>query len=467
MGFREKLRIILDLHEIKVYNLASYLGYDASYISKWMTGSKTPPSKHIKKINRAIGEFCAQQGTPVQKKETIAFLQVDIDYTNFDAYASIVSQYLSSSDSVMENISKSGIPSFPLSGAASDYHSIFNKQLSQIRCTKLTCIMTLPVFMNLYKILLDLSSEHFEKITIYVLAAPTLLHLSTKDLCKILCCFFSYYPKKEVLFYPVNPPTSTCSVNDFLIVKNGFVIRPVSLLFTRADQWISIVDADYVHENYKSAMAYLEHYSPLWISAPERSPIAKAESYRFDMSAIHRYLCHKLSPTASSESLSSLLDEMFPSASDCDFVYKKYRQDSFHIRDMLVYESTLLDFLSTGHLQISPSVEISLPEKDRPSYLAELIAETKLEKSPLSLRIIKDQNPVLTYANCSMNLSLSDDSGFLWNCNNDSNEIFYLCTPESIEIFNSIFRLLKELPEQYLLSPEKSTEYIQRLLQFL
>lgn len=102
MGFGEKLRIILELHDIKVYNLASYLGYDASYISKWMTGSKMPSSKHIRKINRDIGEFCAKEGTSAQKKETLAMLKSDIDYTNFDAYATAISKYLSDSDEISE-----------------------------------------------------------------------------------------------------------------------------------------------------------------------------------------------------------------------------------------------------------------------------------------------------------------------------------------------------------------------------
>ncbi|MEY8491694.1 hypothetical protein AALC16_01625 [Lachnospiraceae bacterium 29-91] len=476
MGFGEKLRIILELHDIKVYNLASYLGYDASYISKWMTGSKTPSSKHVRKINCAISEFCAKEGTSAQKKETLAFLKSDIDYTNSDAYATIISKYLSDSDEISESTSpSSGDPSFSLMSGKDftsvqkrlDYFSIFNTHLSQINCTEFTCVMTFPVFMTLYKALLDLSSECFEHITIHVLAVPALLHTSAKDLCKKIMPFFSLYPRKKILFYSADPSVSNRPANDFLIVKDAFMIRPVSLLFTQAEQCTAITDPEFVSENYDSVMAYLEHTPSLWISAPDRSLIARTESYRFDLDTTHRYLCHILAPTANAKSLSSLLDETFSSESDSEFVYKKYRQDTSHIRDMLVYESTLLDFLSTGHLQISSCVNVALSEKDRAFYLEELIAETRLKSNPMSLQIVKDQNPVLSYTDFSMNLTLGSNTGFLWNCSNDSYEIFYLRTPEAIEIFYSIFRQLKEMPERYLVPQDKSIAFIQRLLEFL
>lgn len=475
MGFGEKLRIILELHDIKVYNLASYLGYDASYISKWMTGSKMPSSKHIRKINRDIGEFCAKEGTSAQKKETLAMLKSDIDYTNFDVYAAAISKYLSDSDEISEIPHLSGNPPFPSMSEKNytsvqkrlDYLSIFKAQLSQISCTEFTCIMTLHVFMNVYKALLDLSSEHFEHITIHVLMVSALSHTSTTELCKRILPFFSLYPKRKLLFYSADSSSSSRFANDFLLVKDAFMICPVPLLFTRAEQCIAITDSEFIRENFLSATAYLEHDPPLWISAPDNSLIAKTESYRIDMETTHRYLCHILSPAANAKSLPSLLDGTSLSESDSEFVLKKYRQDAYSVRELLVYESTLLDFLSTGHLQISSSVKISLSKNDRLSYLKDLIAETMLKNNPMSLQIVKDQNPVLPYTDFNMNLVLGKDTGFLWNCSNDSNENIYLHTPEAIEIFNSIFRQLKEMPEQYLVPQEKSIAFIKRLLEFL
>lgn len=476
MGFGEKLRIILELHDIKVYNLASYLGYDASYISKWMTGSKMPSSKHIRKINRDIGEFCAKEGTSAQKKETLAMLKSDIDYTNFDAYATAISKYLSDSDEISEiTPPRSGNPSFPsMSGKdytsvqkRLDYLSIFKTQLSRISCTECICVMTLHVFMDVYKALLDLSSERFEHMTIHVITVSALSHTSTKELCKKILPFFGLYPKRELLFYSADPSSSNCPANDFLLVKDAFMLCPVSSPFTRSEQCIAIADPAFVRENFRAAAAYLEHDPPLWISAPDNSLIAKAESYRIDMETTHRYLCHILAPAANAESLPSLLDGTSLSESDSEFVYKKYRQDACSVRELLVYESTLLDFLSTGHLQVSSSVKISLSKSDRLSYLEDLIAETTLKNNPMSLQIVKDQNPILSYTDFSMNLVLGRDAGFLWNCSNDSDGNIYLRTPEAIEIFNSIFRQLKEMPEQYLVPQEKSIAFIKRLLEFL
>ena len=54
MSFGSVLKSLLTVNDIKMYNLANALGYDKSYISKWVNGAKLPPSKDIDKLTERI-----------------------------------------------------------------------------------------------------------------------------------------------------------------------------------------------------------------------------------------------------------------------------------------------------------------------------------------------------------------------------------------------------------------------------
>ena len=468
MEFGDALKKILELHDIKMYNLASYLGYDASYISKWVTGSKLPPIKNVKKITRAIAEFCADQGTPVQKKEFLAFLQIDIDDTNSDAYVSVITEYLLELLTDSEITAKADLKSsLDTPRSQPNYITIFNQLFYQINSTELDLTMSLTFFCDLYKTLLNLSTDRFESATIRVMADPTQIRSASKEFCRKICNFFSCCQDIKFLFYQTSSSIPQNQTGDFLIAMNEFVILPVCVPFTQAGQYTFIEDHNFVSASYSNAMIYLDSQPLLWTFAPGMSSIAKREVYRFDMGIPHRYILHTLTPCANAESLVSFLNESFPNASDYNFVIKNYRDDALHIRDMFVYESTLLDFVHTGHIQVGPSIVVSLSEEQRRSYLEDFIAETELEDNPLNLRVVTDQNPVLPYTSFRLNLSLSDDTGFLLYCDDYSSDTIYLRTPEAIEVFNSMFRRIQELPEQYLLPPSQSKKYIQRLMQFI
>ena len=45
MEFGSLLKSVLSLNDIKMYNLANALGYDKSYVSKWINHTKLPPAK--------------------------------------------------------------------------------------------------------------------------------------------------------------------------------------------------------------------------------------------------------------------------------------------------------------------------------------------------------------------------------------------------------------------------------------
>ena len=70
MQFGALLKMILTLNDIKMYNLADALGYDKSYISKWINQAKLPPSKDIDRLADQIAGFVTRECGADRKRMT-------------------------------------------------------------------------------------------------------------------------------------------------------------------------------------------------------------------------------------------------------------------------------------------------------------------------------------------------------------------------------------------------------------
>ena len=60
--FGKTLRALMETGEIKESELADALSYDATYISKWVNGSKLPSARNVEKIIGQIADFFVERG---------------------------------------------------------------------------------------------------------------------------------------------------------------------------------------------------------------------------------------------------------------------------------------------------------------------------------------------------------------------------------------------------------------------
>ena len=97
MSFGSMLKSILTVNDIKMYNLANALGYDKSYISKWVNGAKLPPSKDIDKLTENIGRFVAKECDDDRKRMTaqqFGFTRRDGSIPDEDVFAAKLAELL-------------------------------------------------------------------------------------------------------------------------------------------------------------------------------------------------------------------------------------------------------------------------------------------------------------------------------------------------------------------------------------
>lgn len=77
--FGQLLKRLLNMSHQKSYLLASYLNYDVSYISKWVTGAMLPASKHASSMCSGIARFIVENTEDLAKDNFYTLFEVDND----------------------------------------------------------------------------------------------------------------------------------------------------------------------------------------------------------------------------------------------------------------------------------------------------------------------------------------------------------------------------------------------------
>ena len=78
MEFGKNIEKLIQFSGQKNYSLAKELGYDVSYISKWISGAMLPASKNIKNICEKTAKFVVDNATEIHKCEILAYYKLDI-----------------------------------------------------------------------------------------------------------------------------------------------------------------------------------------------------------------------------------------------------------------------------------------------------------------------------------------------------------------------------------------------------
>ncbi len=84
MEFGKNIEKLIQFSGQKNYSLAKELGYDVSYISKWISGSMLPSSKNIKNICEKTAKFVVDNATEIHKCEILAYYKLDINKYSSD-----------------------------------------------------------------------------------------------------------------------------------------------------------------------------------------------------------------------------------------------------------------------------------------------------------------------------------------------------------------------------------------------
>ena len=79
IAFGELLEKLLYLSNQKKGSLAKKLGYDISYISKWVNGRNLPTQNNISNICKTTSEFIVESLNPISKQELKHYFEIELE----------------------------------------------------------------------------------------------------------------------------------------------------------------------------------------------------------------------------------------------------------------------------------------------------------------------------------------------------------------------------------------------------
>lgn len=97
MEFGQLLEVLLHVSNQKKSTLAKELGYDISYISKWINAKNLPTQKSISTICKMTSKFISKSLTEISIQELVNYFEINIDINNIEAMEDYIEKSLKES----------------------------------------------------------------------------------------------------------------------------------------------------------------------------------------------------------------------------------------------------------------------------------------------------------------------------------------------------------------------------------
>lgn len=124
IAFGQLLEKLLYLSKQKKSTLARELGYDISYISKWINAKNLPTQKNIASICKKTAEFIVKSLTTTSRQELIDYFEIDTDVSG----ESVLVQYIERSlkESYITTAGKGSLNIYKNTRSEDNYNSIMH-----------------------------------------------------------------------------------------------------------------------------------------------------------------------------------------------------------------------------------------------------------------------------------------------------------------------------------------------------
>ncbi|MGL6106044.1 helix-turn-helix domain-containing protein [Romboutsia sp.] len=124
IAFGNLLEKLLYLSNQKKSTLAKELGYDVSYISKWVNGKNLPTQKSISTICKITSKFISGYLTPTSTQELIEYFEIDVQINNIEVMEQFLEKSLKESYEVTSG--KSSINIYRSTRSEDGYNSVIH-----------------------------------------------------------------------------------------------------------------------------------------------------------------------------------------------------------------------------------------------------------------------------------------------------------------------------------------------------
>lgn len=478
MNFGNLLRLILTINDIKMYNLAETLGYDKSYVSKWVNHTKLPPSKDISQLADQIAAFVLQESGADRKRITsqeLGFCEKNGKVPNDEIFAARLSSlireaYWQSKYAVEKDGSRMALNP---SGAVLPFEEEPAGEAAPTTAEKpeavMECILgTQPVSKSgrYRNVLDDFRGQDMERGRIKLTAMIDLVQFAEhidyywKHICQLLS--IGSHVDVELMEFGRNVWTEL--PDQLLIVKNQCVFQSVQSPFSDKSVSIQTEDPAVVQLYCEDARQFLQCQQPIL-----ESSVINENLYYYKYASTSkqkRYLLSSMFPIYMTEDFFYELQDKFGGEQQNMSPYRSAYMKEAYLREfpspksVVIFDSALLRYMRTGKISTFDAQEgEAFNRKDRKRHLQSILNELE-EGDRLELKILNDKNPLLNYEDVKVSFFMNDTSAYCTDIRRKEDGVRYFVSGDCRRHLQTFLDHIHALPEEYLTSGKKAMDYI-------
>lgn len=456
MHFGQMLKLILTLNDIKMYNLADALGYDKSYISKWINQAKLPPAKEIERLSEQIASFVSRECDADRKCMTArefgfakpngdapsdALFVVELAALLREAYWK--AKYDVEKTSVAQPSPSPAVPDAPKTST---------------ECILFTQPITREgVFQPVTDDLRDLNTES-EQFKLLAVIDPALFSENVDLYWKHICQLLRLGSKGDVDLVELGRQVNVELPDRLTIAKDAFVEQTVPLPFSRQPITLRVSSPAVVDAYYDDARKFLQRQQFILESSNVNENLYY---YKYSAANAKRYLLSSMFPMYMSEALFDEILEKYGSKTQSSAVARRrYFKEFTTKKSVIIYDTALLRYMSTGKLSAFDAYEgETLTKSERRRHLQELIDEME-DGSRLEIKILNDKNPIINYNEISVSFFMNDTSAYCSDICRKKDGVRYFVSTDSRRNLSAFLDHIHALSGEYLTDRKQTIDYI-------
>lgn len=473
MAFGDILKQLLETSGIKQIQLAEHLGYDVSYINKWISGQKHPSLKNNRELFKSIAEFIVkyggeelhsqllQEGITEEQEEYIVGLLSE-------AYRQPEPQKNRSYESTAGNNSMFHHLSTQFTVNTKSMSTAIQRRFEQENIKTLEFV-SIPLLCYCGKdharsTWLDMYTYLPENKKIHIRFAADFGKKEYRlELCHDVMLFL--YGLPERISFDIFPDDQFHEMNQGLYLCQDAIFSMSSYDVLRQD--ISVVlseDKSVVSSYYSMADNYL-YNKPRLVQREEFQNLYRKKYFQSFMFSTAFFSLHTVMPMIfmTEEMLERLCDEHNFDLNKSE-IYQVYKK-TLPKWNFVLYKSAVMKFLFDGNLWMWGKT-INLSPEERKQYLAQLLEYFAHQGG--SVQILSDTNPLMRYGDISASIFSNGTSLFSVRHHDDvERKLIHMNDEKLMGCFNAFFEKLQTFPANLLMKKEEAIAFLQHCMELM
>ena len=440
MTFGRTLQELTRLCGVKRCNLADALGYDPSYISRWINGVKHPSLRSNDALPAQIAAYLTANAAP-------------------DVRARIAGQF----DLRCDAADDAGFSAALASLLADTIAGIFMALQQAPSSARLDMICTMPIHIQ-FK-----NNDAFFRRVRGILSAGTALRVvqfvdmedvsaRTDSFCRSLCYLLGLGKQIRYEFYEFRASRT----GYVYLIRDALMLQYLREPFSREVYLLETADPALVGRYCAAADAYIRDRLPL-AQAPNLQQLRRQQYFLDYFTQPHgRCLLRHMQPFFLPEPLRERFLSRHPELRQ---ELQLFLGSAEFFETIFLYQLALVDYIYTGRLHFLGTV-IDVPPEARREHLRSMIEQ--LRRTPERLCILCTQNRVCNYDDLSVSVFVNQHAAFVLDgASGGAQPAYTVSSGAMVHQLNVWMDHFRKLPAAQRLTGQDAIDYLTRCMRLL